>query len=353
MNLERRTDAFVKLGSLLHQQLPETAEVDIGGLKNVRIKEVVGEAFIQNPWFTHSNILYSLRAIANMLKPEKLARWTGLYPELNTTRDPLKVGIVMAGNIPLVGFHDLLAVLIAGHGIQVKYSRRDEVLIKYIGTLLIEIEPEFESLIDFTHDQLSAFHAIMATGSDNSSRYFQYYFGKYPNIIRKNRNSVAVITGNESGSELAGLADDVFLYFGLGCRNVSKLYIPPGYVMETLLPAFEKYGNVTDHTGYANNYLYNRTLLQMNKIEHIDNGFVVLREESRPNSPIGVLHYEIYQNHEDLRSKLKNEHDSIQCIVSNTSTLETAIPPGKAQTPHPWEYADNIDTLKFLLGLGQ
>jgi hypothetical protein len=334
MELERRISAFVQLGQHLSQLSPEAFD----SLTDITRQE--------NPWFTPENIRLSIKGICHYLDEESLLKWTTSY-NLNPSA-PKTIGVVMAGNIPLVGFHDLLSVLISGHAIQLKISSKDSKLINYVIKQLVWLEPEFKSRITIK-EQLKGFDAAIATGSDNTARYFHYYFGKYPNIIRKNRTSCAILTGKESKSDFEKLGDDLFMYFGLGCRNVSKLYVPQGYSFIPLLGAWNKYAGVIHHHKYCNNYDYQKSILLVNRIPFLDNGFVLLQESEKVVSPISVIYYEYYTSKTQLETKLKESSEKLQCIVGESNLAN--VPFGKAQYPEVWDYADQIDTLKFLSSL--
>jgi hypothetical protein len=254
----------------------------------------------------------------------------------------------MAGNIPLVGFHDFLAVLISGHSILVKLSSKDSVLISWLADQLIQIDQRFSSRIHFA-ERLKNFDGIIATGSDNSSRYFTYYFGKYPNVIRKNRTSCAVLTGKETDSDLLTLGKDVFTYFGLGCRNVSKVYMPKSFEPTRLLQAWEPWKDIIHHHKYCNNYDYQKSILLVNRIPFFDSNFVLIQENERLVSPISVVYYEFYEDEGSLALKLAESKNKIQCVVGHATPA--SVPFGKAQSPSLGDYADQIDTLKFLEGL--
>ncbi|MDA3780729.1 MAG: aldehyde dehydrogenase, partial [Bacteroidales bacterium] len=261
------------------------------------------------------------------------------------------VGVVTAGNIPLVGFHDMLCVLLSGNKFIAKLSSKDNKLMQVIRYYLISLNSEFEELIRFEEQKLSGFDAIIATGSNNSSRYFEYYFGKYPNIIRKNRSSIAVLTGNETIKQIKALADDIFLYFGLGCRNVSKLLLPEDYNFENLFNNIEHYAHIYNHNKYANNYDYNKSIYLMNKTKHLDNGFVLLKEDEGMSSPIAVIYFQYYKKIEDVYNYITLNKENIQCVVSDNNEIEKAIKFGDAQYPELWDYADNVDTMEFLINI--
>jgi hypothetical protein len=332
MTLEQRISAIVKLGNHLSNLSDEAFETLALNARN------------ENPWFTAENVKRSLTGITQYLKEDKLRQWTSAYT-LNPAK-PKKVALVLAGNIPLVGFHDLLCVLISGHHAQVKLSSKDSKLIQYLIKHLIWLEPGFEQTIIVKENKLENFDAVIATGSDNSARYFEYYFGKYPNIIRKNRSSCVVLTGNESVEEIDALGEDIFSYFGLGCRNVSKAFVPEGYDLAKILSRWEAYKNIIHHHKYCNNYDYQKSILLVNLIPFLDNGFILLQENQKLVSPISVLYYEYYTDQADLENKLKEHSEKIQCIVGTQKPA--TIPFGSAQYPEVWDYADNVDSLKFL-----
>lgn len=351
MKLNERIDAFVELGTFLNQFSTENILKSNCLLNRTHyddFKSLIARVSNENLWFTPKHVQASIKGICSFLDREKLSMWTNRYAIPDQTTN-VKVAVVMAGNLPMVGFHDILCVLISGHHFIGKLSSKDNQLLDFISKLLIDLQPEFGQLIQFQSERLSGeikFDAIIATGSNNSARYFEAYFKKYPHIIRKNRNSVAVLSGKESEKQLKALGNDVFLYFGLGCRNVSKLYIPNGYNLSTLLDNWTDYSYVYNHSKYANNYDYQRSLFLMNRIEHLDNGFVLLRESSEIASPIGVVNYEYYSEIEVVKQKLKVDSDYIQCLIGEL--IPQAIPFGKGQEPELWDYADNVDTMLFL-----
>lgn len=354
MKIQERISAFVELGKFLKQFSKEEIQItkhELNARYFEEFKELLNRVSNENLWFTPSHVRASINGICQFLTEENLNQWLKKYQvsENNTNKN---VAVIMAGNIPMVGFHDMLSVLISGHTFIGKLSTKDNQLLDFIAKLLINLNPEFENLIHFQSGQLSgetSFDAIIATGSNNSARYFDAYFSKYPNIIRRNRNSVAVISGNETEEEIKSLGNDIFLYFGLGCRNVSKLYIPKDYDITNLLKHWEDYKHIIDHSKYANNYDYQRSLLLMNKIQHYDNGFLLLQENTEIGSPVGVVYFEYYSELQDIEQKLKLDSELIQCIVA--SDLDDAIPFGKAQEPQLWDYADNVDTMQFLTNL--
>jgi hypothetical protein len=274
-----------------------------------------------------------------------LNKWLTPYDFSNTNIK--KVGLVLAGNIPLVGFHDFLSVLISGHDVLVKTSSNDQYLLKFLAKYLIAIEPKFNSKITFVEGKLEGFDAVIATGSNNTARYFEYYFKDKPSIIRKNRNSVAILNGEESFEDLVLLGEDIFRYFGLGCRNVSKLFVPKGYNFDNFFKAMYEYRDVIKYEKYANNYDYNKAVFLMSNFQLLDNEFLTIKEDSSYASPISSVFYEFYDNLEELNSRLLTEAEQIQCIVSNCYT-QNSVAFGQTQQPNLWDYADNVDTLAFL-----
>lgn len=332
MKVEDRITAFHQLGKELNSLHDDTFQSLATRAKN------------ENPWFTVDSVRMAVRGITSWLDAAKLLAWTSPY-DLNTASRT--IAIVMAGNLPLVGFHDFLCVLIAGHKVMIKTSSKDTVLIRFVVDELIRIEPRFADCIIFA-DMLKGFDAIIATGSDNTSRYFEYYFGKYPNIIRRNRTSVAVINGTESIEDLAALGNDVFSYFGLGCRNVGKLFLPKGYKAEQLLDAWSTHRDIIHHHKYCNNYDYQKSVLLVAQLPFLDSGFVLLQQHEKLFSPLSVVYYEFYDDDESLTQKLLAVEDKIQCIVSKNGDIKF----GQSQFPSLTDYADRIDTMSFVEKLG-
>ncbi|MEO5602857.1 MAG: acyl-CoA reductase [Cyclobacteriaceae bacterium] len=331
MTLEDRLGAFEKLGNHLTAIDAEEWDQLFDKIKN------------ENPWFTDASVRLAVKGLSNYLDRKKLEQWIGRYHL--TQNAAKKIALVMPGNIPLAGFHDFLTVLISGHAVLVKLSSKDSVLLTFIAEKLKEIEPRFAPLITIA-ERLKNFDAVIATGSDNSARYFHYYFGKYPHIIRKNRSSCAVLTGDETSSEIDLLGKDVFTYFGLGCRNVSKIFFPKDYDPVRLIEGWKMYENIIHQHKYNNNYDYQKSILLVNKKPFYDSGYVLLQESERLVSPISVVYYERYENTGDLSEKLQLASSKIQCIVGKSNPI--FVPFGQAQFPQLWDYADNVDTLQFL-----
>jgi len=334
MQLNQRINAFVNLGKFLKEIASEKEE------------SILQKVQAENGWFTQENINFALNSWSEALSKENLQQWVSKYKIQET--NPKTIAIIMAGNIPLVGFHDFLSVLVTGNKVLVKLSSNDKTLLPFLAEYLVSIEPEFKKYIEFTEGKLENFDAVIATGSNNTARYFDYYFGKYPNIIRKNRNSIAVLTTNETEEELKNLANDIFRYFGLGCRNVSKLYVPENYDFEPFFKAMYSWKEIIHNHKYINNYDYNKAVYLMDSFPLLDNEFMLLKEDAGFSSPISVVFYEKYSDLEKLKKELENQTENIQCIVS-TAGLPNEISFGKAQSPALWDYADGVDTVDFLL----
>ena len=307
------------------------------------LRAAIARSFRHNGWFVEENTMQALEAWGNELTKENLEAWRereGGTAEVNRTR----VGIVMAGNLPLVGMHDFLSVFLSGHFALIKMSSDDQYLLPVLVKVLLRFDELFEGDWIFV-EQLSDMGAVIATGSDNTSRYFEYYFGKYPNIIRKNRTSVAVLTGNESEEQLKGLGADIFSYFGMGCRNVSHLLVPEGYDIQNVFANIVDYSDVVNNNKYGNNYDYYRALFLLNQDDFLENGFIIVRENEELHTPVSILHYSTYPE-SGPQARLEAWGDSVQCVVG-----QGYLPLGTAQKPRLWEYADGVNTLEFLKNL--
>ncbi len=349
MSIDQRKSHFIELGNFLNQfrrdGIKQHEEVKNNADFFVPFKEQIERAIHHNGWFTPDNILFALEGWSQSLTQSNLDVW--LKPYNLEAVNPKTVGIIMAGNIPLVGLHDFISVLIAGHKVLVKQSSNDMKLLPILANYLISLEPEFKERIEFTEDRMNNFEAVIATGSNNTSRYFEYYFANKKSIIRKNRNSVAILTGKESTEDLVDLGHDIFRYFGLGCRSVSKLYVPENYDFDAFYKALAPWATLMNHAKYANNYDYNKAVYLMSEFKMLDNGFLVLKEDQSFGSPIATLFYEKYSDLKALKTKIESNKENLQCVVAN-NFMETEIPFGKTQYPQLWDYADNIDTLEFL-----
>jgi hypothetical protein len=306
--------------------------------------------YFGNGWFTEANIANACSGLNAMLQESNMIEWLSAYLPLEN-KVTKKVAIIMAGNIPLVGFHDLLCVLISGHSALLKLSSDDAILPKIIIQRIKEIEPRLNDKIEISESKLEHFDAVIATGSNNTARYFEVYFGKYPHIIRKSRTSVAVLSGNESKEDLEELGKDILDYFGLGCRNVSKLFVPMSYSFDALFEAVYEKREVINVNKYASNYDYNRAVYLMNSVAFLDNNFMMIKEGESLHTPVSVIHFEYYSELENVLQQIKEHANDIQCVVSKMSEIENAIPFGNSQVPMLWDYADKVDTMKFLLGL--
>ncbi|MGB6151685.1 MAG: acyl-CoA reductase [Pricia sp.] len=335
--------AFVKLGEFLRTY--HSAEVHTEKWSQ-KLQETITLAKHKNGWFTEDNVLFALKSWGEVLKEDSLKCWLEGY---DLTKNNTKtVAVIMAGNIPLVGFHDLLSVLITGNKAFVKLSSSDNVLVYFIRDYLIQKEPILEDRIIFSDGKMEGFDAVIATGSNNTARYFEHYFSKVPNIIRKNRNSVAVLTGKEFPNQLKALGEDIFRYFGLGCRSVSKLFVPQGYDFDAFFTAIYEYHPLVQQNKYANNYDYNKAVYLMSEFKILDNGFLILKEDESYASPIASLFYENYTSLETLRDRLKNDRHNLQCVVGE-GILDTETSFGETQNPSLSDYADGLDTVDFLL----
>lgn len=344
MTTDKRINAFCRLGE---RMIEESAAQSTSPLNNA-----IECAHIHTPWFTANNVRNSINAIAKQwLNRETIESWLSRYSAEKLNRQtPKTIGVIMAGNIPLVGFHDFMCVLISGHRFLGKFSSKDGNLMQTIMKMLTEVEPEFSSIIEITDNQLKGFDAVIATGSDNTSRYFDYYFKNYPSIIRKHRNSIAIITGNETPTDFGHLSNDIFNYFGLGCRNVSKLLVPKGYNFIPMLDNFVKWQSLTNHNKYANNYEYNRAIYTMNRVPHLDTGYLIVTPSEAIESPVGVLFYQEYSTLKNAIDYIDQNAERVQCIVGNAGTHPQVIPFGTTQSPRIDDYADGVDTVEFLIG---
>jgi len=335
MHLEQRIQAFHQLGQVLRSLPPE------------KLEHWCLLAKSDNAWFTTENVKLAIDGIASFLHSETLTTWTNKYP-LDTLK-PKTIGTIMAGNIPLVGFHDFLCVLISGHNLLMKVSSKDSKLFGLVVEELLTIESSFAERIRMAEGPMKGFDAVIATGSDNSARYFDYYFNKYPNIIRKNRTSCAVLSGKETPPEMMALGKDVFSYFGLGCRNVSKLFVPVDYNFQALLDSWSGFSNIASHHKFNNNYDYQKAILLVNQQAHLDTGYTLLCESDKFVSPISVIFYEFYKSEDDIINKLIANRSKLQCIVGKEAYC--TVPFGKTQQPAVWDYADDVDTIAFLSSL--
>jgi hypothetical protein len=345
MKIISRIEALAKWGSAIEALLDDMATSPNNDQNALAI--AVRKAYLQNNWFTPEYSIKALNEICSMLNKILLEVWVNNYhDDLSDNPEVKKVGIIMAGNIPAVGFHDLLCVLISGHKAVIRNSSDDAVLIPFLVEVLLNIAPDFANQIEFTQ-RISDIDAVIATGSNNSARYFDYYFAKYPSIIRRNRNSVAVLSGQETADDFRALGNDIFDYFGLGCRNVAKLYVPRGYVFDPFFALIEERASLMEHNKYMNNYDYHRALFLLDGIPFLTNNFLILRENEPLATPVSVVHYEFYDEINTLEEQLKSKSDEIQCRVGLNG-----LPFGSSQQPGLMDYADGVDVLQWLTGLG-
>lgn len=352
MILEDKKKAFIQLGLFLEQFTAQPYQQNNSVLFNDlffdKMERLMDQLHESNSWFKRSQLEFAFKSWSNALTQENLDKWLAPY---DLSNEKLKtIGLILAGNIPMVGFHDVLSVLISGNKALIKLSSNDELLIPLVLDYLGTIEPELKNRYKITKEKLENFDAVIATGSNNTARYFDYYFGKYPNIIRKNRNSVAVLNGSESKEDLLALGEDIFRYYGLGCRNVSKLFVPKGYNFDAFFEGMFVFKDLINDEKYTNNYDYNKAVYLMSNFNILDNGFLTIKEDTSYASPISSVFYEYYEDLETLKNKINSDNEKIQCVVSN-QLIENSMPFGSTQNPALWDYADNVDTIKFLLSL--
>lgn len=352
MTLETKKSVFVELGKFLSQFSEGKSVKKAGVLHNEAFfddfEKLIHLSQSHNGWYTPEQVYFAIQSWAEALTEENIEKWLSQYAANSTTEKEKTVALILAGNIPLVGFHDFLSVLITGNKALIKTSSNDQHLLPFLAKYLIAVDERLKDNVNFVEGKLENFDTVIATGSNNTARYFEYYFKDKPSIIRKNRNSVAVLNGKESREELEALGEDIFRYFGLGCRNVSKLFVPKGYSFDAFFQAIFKYQDVIHYEKYANNYDYNKAVFLMSNFKLLDNGFLTLKEDPSYASPISSVFYEFYENIEDLQTRLKADAEQIQCIVSH-DLIQNSIPFGQTQNPQLWDYADNVDTITFLL----
>ena len=340
---------FVELGKFLSQfsidNNQQNDQVKLNDLFFNSFIDLIALSQSHNNWFTPDNVHFSISSWSEALTEKNLNQWLSAYSF--TEKEPKNVGLILAGNIPLVGFHDFLSVLISGNNVLVKTSSKDDYLIKFLTKYLIALDNRFNEKITFVEGKLENFDAVIATGSNNTARYFEYYFKNKPSIIRKSRNSVAVLTGNETPEEMTLLSEDVFRYFGLGCRNVSKIFVPKNYNFDAFFNGMYAQKEVIYYEKYANNYDYNKAVFLMSNFQLLDNEFLTIKEDISHASPISSVFYEYYEDINEIKTRLNQDSEIIQCVVSN-GIIENSVYFGNTQKPNLWDYADNVDTLDFL-----
>ncbi|MSN90681.1 acyl-CoA reductase [Riemerella anatipestifer] len=340
MNISIKISGLAQLGLFINQFLEKTEEVY--SEEEALFSAKLSRAEIENPWFTQDSLRFALKQWADLLTEENLNDWVNSYPE---TKGGKKVGLILAGNIPLVGFHDVITVVLSGHTPVIKMSSKDKQVLPF----LLEKWASLSEGIEYQLvEKLENYDAVIATGSNNTARYLEYYFKNKPNIIRKNRTSVAVLSGKETNEELQLLAEDIFRYFGLGCRNVTRLFIPQDFKLERLFENFVGFQDIINHHKYANNYDYNRAVYLLNQENFWDNNFVMLKEDTQLFSPLSVINFSRYDNIAEVETFLNENHENIQCIVSHLRLSRGEVGFGEAQTPSLNTYADNVDTMTFL-----
>jgi len=341
MSVDQIKKAFTQLG---HYLLSDDEQ----------LISLVNASHHYNAWFTADQVRHAVRALGTMLNEQDIEQWIdGAYASKVDGGEPKVVGLVLAGNIPLVGFHDILTVLASGHIASVKLSSQDKHLTPHILSRLVDFYPELAEHIVYV-DRLKDFDAVIATGSNNTSRYFEFYFKSVPHIIRRNRNSIAVLDGTETKEDFLALGHDIFDYFGLGCRNVSKLLVPEGYDFVPFFEAIEEpFKGMINHHKYANNYDYNKSIYLVNGAKHLDNGFLLLKRDEGMASPLAVLFFDEYKDLKDAEAKLMGVSEQIQCVVTKgeLSISSQVVGFGCSQSPRLWDYADGIDTFAFLLSI--
>jgi hypothetical protein len=313
------------------------------------LDRAVREAHITNGWATEQNVRFACSAWAEALRPASVDEWIARYPELERTHSPqFTVGLVLAGNVPLVGLHDVLCVWLSGHRAAVKCSSQEPALLPAVVAVLDRFAPGTMDRIRFLQGPMSGADAVIATGSDNTARYFEHYFGHLPRIVRRNRVSVAILDGTETPAELQALAEEVFRYFGLGCRNVSKVMLPRDFDLDRLFGAFFSWQDIVHHKKYGNNYDYTRALWMLDGVPFLENGFLLVRETEELASPVATLFVERYDDAGSLAARMAGWREKLQCVVGHGH-----VPFGQAQTPQLWDYADGADTMRFLLDLSR
>ena len=345
MNLNNRITLFVKLGRFFSDYINNNLE----SLERNKFDKAINESILHNSFFSKKNILKSLLSWSNVLTKKSIHNFLSNYL-IKIKKREKKIAIIMAGNIPLVGFHDFFCVIISGNFAVIKLSSKDSHLFKFILSFLVKENPDFSTKFDVVENKLQIFDAVIATGNNISANQFELYFKKYPKIIRKNRHSIAILNGNETKKEIELLANDIFYYYGLGCRNVSKIFIPNNYNLDILFKSFVLWNEFINKYSYSNIYNYYRAIYLLNKEVFFDNGFVLLKESEKIGSPVGTIYFEYYKSDNQIKEMIKKNNEKIQCIVSNNNYPKT-IKFGETQMPNLNDFADDIDTFNFLLKL--
>jgi hypothetical protein len=345
MKLQERINAFVKLGEAL-AVIPEGKAVTEAGK---HLSDFIPRLIHFNGWYTEQNVFHRLKVLADGLTKEAMENWIKNY-SIAENKPVKTIGVILAGNIPLVGFDDFRCVLVSGNKFLGKIPSDDKHLLPLVSKILIETEPRFATEISFEESLLKGLDAVIATGSNNSSRYFDYYFSKYPHIIRKNRNGIAILTGNETKAEMEMIGEDIFRYFGLGCRSVTKLFVPENYNFNFFFESIYNWGaEMLNNNKYMNNYDYHKALFLLALIPLLDNNFLLLKEDERFSSPPGTVYYEKYSSTDELKKMLEEKKELIQCMVGSSKDFPGIIPFGHSQLTGPNDYADGVDVMKFLI----
>lgn len=347
MRRETLIAAFAQLGEVMVQLGKQDPWTDFSlGLTEEeyeKLQIVINRQIHFNGWFSKKAVCESLLALGSQLTVDQLTQWTNAY---SYVENPKRIGVIMAGNLPLVGFHDFLCVLLSGHSITAKMSSDDKTLLPALTEVLLKFAPELSDRIRLVEARIGEIDAMIATGSNNSMRYFESYFGKYPHIFRKNRTSLAVLDGTETAADIHELGKDIFTYYGLGCRNVSQLLIPKSFDINLFFGGIIDHSEVVNHHKYANNYDYNKAIHLMNQENILDNGFVLLKESNELFSPLAMIFYHRYETSEEVESYIETHRENLQVIVG-----KQYVPFGQAQCPTLSDYADGVDTMKWLEGL--
>ncbi len=350
-SIKERTDAFIQLGNffrLYDENLPKSTCL----LKEIyfeAFEKEIEQAHIYNAWFTPEFVRSAIVSLGLMLQEQSINDWIKSYEILDNPKTIKKVGVIMAGNIPMVNFHDLFCVVMSGHIFIGKLSSKDNSLMQMVAKMLFELQPVLKNAILFIDGMMPEIDAIIATGSNNTARYFEQYFAKYPNIIRKNRSSIAILDGSETNEELKELAKDIFMYFGMGCRNISKVFLPKDSDPSKLYPYFKPYEYLYSHNKYANNHDYHRSVYLLSALPHLDNGFLIMKEDTANTSPVAVLYFEYYSEIQKLIDTIEKNIDQIQCVVTKNNYFKVSIGFGNTQVPSLFDYPDGIDVMNFLL----
>lgn len=339
MSFQTTIDAFCSLGQWLRKKV------------NPDLEKLINSTAASNPWFRKEDILFALNNLAERyLEPQKLKQWTNSY-DLGSI-ETKTVGLIMAGNLPLVGWHDIQSVLISGHKAQIKLSHRDNILIPFLLNEFAEFAPEVKSKFEIV-ERLKTYDAVIATGSTNTNRYFEQYFSQVPHLFRGTKNGLAVINGNETAEDLKKLGQDVFRYYGLGCRSVSKLLVPKGYSFTPIFEAFNDFDYLKNDSRYFHNFEYSLSLLILNGDDFFHSEFLAIKRDQKLGSSVGCLNFESYEGQEELEKIIKRDAEGIQCLVSNKQWVKDSLDFGETQFPELWNYADGIDSMKFLERLGK